>query len=92
MVADEKLLIEDPHVHYYDLFGGFLKRDDDTERDSKSGCVAIYHFWASKGRREEVLAMLVGFTDSCHESKVLIQSASVMRECRDIKLASLWLR
>lgn len=92
LVADEKLLVNDPYVHYYDLFGGFLKRDDDEERDSKSGCVAVHHFWASEGRREEVLAMLVEFAENCHGSEVLVQSASVMKECRDVQLASLWLR
>jgi hypothetical protein len=86
----------DYDLHHYDEEGGFLKRSDDADRHSKTSYVAVYHFWASEeAKRPLVIDALKAFANTAHRtqgSEGSIQSALVLRECRDLKLATLWLR
>lgn len=94
-VDTEKLLREDYDLHHYDAFGGFLKRDEDPERDSKTGFVAVYHFWVKdKELREAVLGLLRSLASKTRNSTAgdAVQSCQVLRECNDETMATLWLR
>jgi hypothetical protein len=86
----------DYDLHHYDHHAGFLKLADDADRHSKSSYVAVYHFWATdESRRADVLAALTAFAEDAEKTQGaagLIQSALVLKECKDHKLATLWLR
>ena len=86
----------DYDLHHYDEEGGWLKLANDPDRDSKTSHVAVYHFWATtEEKRSELLATLSKWaeqTKTSQGSNVPVQSALVLRECRDRKLATLWLR
>ncbi|KAL6406515.1 uncharacterized protein AUP68_09312 [Ilyonectria robusta] len=84
----------DYDLHHYDQESGWLKREDDTDRHSKSGHVAVHHFWASsEADRPSLLAALGAFAaDTRSGQNHKVQSCLVLRECRDLKMATLWLR
>lgn len=86
----------DYDLHHYDEEAGFLKRKGDAARDSKTSHVAVYHFWAAEeSKRSQILDVLKEFANrvgASQDADEPIQSALVLRECRDLKLATLWLR
>jgi len=86
----------DYDLHHYDEEAGFLKRQDDPDRHSTDSHVAVYHFWAAdEAGRARVLEALSRFATDAETSQGAsgsIQSALVLKECKDLKLATLWLR
>lgn len=86
----------DYDLRQYDEVAGFLKRKVDADRDSKTSHVAIYHFWApEESKRGQILDTLKEFANTVGGSQDAdepLQSALVLKECRDFKLATLWLR
>lgn len=84
----------DYDLHHYDQEAGWLKRDDDPDRDSKTSYVAVHHFWTSEeAERSRLLDALGAFAEETRGGEVKgVQSCLVLRECRDLKMASLWLR
>lgn len=84
----------DYDLHHYDQESGWLKREDDPDRHSKSGYVAVHHFWASsEADRPSLLAALGAFAADTRSGQThKVQSCLVLRECRDLKMATLWLR
>ncbi|RFU29329.1 hypothetical protein B7463_g6998, partial [Scytalidium lignicola] len=102
-VDDDKLLRHvqglnspDYDLHHYDLFSGFLKRGDDSERDTKDSFVVIVHIWALDGKRKQLLGTLAGYADQVKASEkvpsIKVQSFGVLKEIRDVNLASLYIR
>jgi hypothetical protein len=93
---EQGLASPDYDLHHYDFEGGWLKRDDDPDRDSKTSHVAVYHFWATEeGKRAEFLTRLVSFakeTKGIQGRDGAIQSFAILKECRDYTLTTLWLR
>jgi len=85
----------DYDLHHYDLVGGWLKRVDDSEKDSKTSHVAVYHFWVNEEERDEVLRQMIAFADALkwvQGPTGSVQSAVVLREVRFPTMATLWLR
>jgi len=86
----------DYDLHHYDLEGGWLKRADDPEKDSKTSHVSVYHFWtAEESQRPELLKKLVAFADGLkgtQGSSGPVQSAAVLKEIRHPTMATFWLR
>ncbi|KAL9567619.1 hypothetical protein ACKAV7_008191 [Fusarium commune] len=83
----------DYDLHHYDEFAGFLKRGDDVERDSARSFVVVKHYWAkSETLRTEMLESLVQFTARLASGSPQVQSALVLKECRDTTMATMWLR
>jgi len=83
----------DYDLHHYDLIGGWLKRDDDPDKDSKTSHVAVYHFWTKEeAKRPEVLQKLIAFADGLKGPAGSVQSAAVLKEIRHVTLSTLWLR
>ncbi|KAF2179301.1 NAD(P)-binding protein [Zopfia rhizophila CBS 207.26] len=94
-VDAEKLLRQDYDLHHYDAIGGFLTREDDPDRDSKTSFVVVHHFWAvDNAMREALLGHLKGLARKARELPVGegVQSCQVLRECSDMTLATLWVR
>ncbi|KAG2016903.1 hypothetical protein GB937_006106 [Aspergillus fischeri] len=61
---EQGLASRDYDLHHYDWAGGWLKRPDDPNRDSKTSYIVIYHFWAvDKTSRGELLGALAEFAD-----------------------------
>lgn len=102
LVDEDKLLktkqgltSPDYDLHHYDGFGGFLTRENDADKFSKNSHVAVHHFWAKVGKRDELLKKLVAFAEKTKESQSAdgsVQSALVLKECNDQTLATLWIR
>ncbi|KAL5623712.1 hypothetical protein FOBRF1_002962 [Fusarium oxysporum] len=83
----------DYDLHHYDEYGGFLKRADDVERDSVRSFVVVKHYWAtSETLRTEMLDSLKQFAERLSSRPPQVQSALVLKECRDTNMATLWLR
>ncbi|KAF5600714.1 hypothetical protein FPANT_2160 [Fusarium pseudoanthophilum] len=83
----------DYDLHHYDEYAGFLKRADDVERDSVRSFVVVKHYWAkSEALRNETLNRLAQFAGGLASGSPQVQSALVLKECRDTSMASLWLR
>jgi len=86
----------DYDLHHYDLIGGWLKRADDADKDSKTSHVAVYHFWVTEeAKRPELLQQLVAFADGLKGTQGPagpVQSAAVLKEVRHVTMATLWLR
>ncbi|KAF5984301.1 oxidoreductase [Fusarium coicis] len=83
----------DYDLHHYDEYGGFLKRTDDVERDSLQSFVVVKHYWAkNENLRNEMLDSLAQCADRLASGSPQVQSALVLKECRDTSMATLWLR
>ncbi|EXJ84065.1 hypothetical protein A1O3_04732 [Capronia epimyces CBS 606.96] len=82
----------DYHLHHYDQEGGWLKRPDDAERDSKTSHVVVLHYWAKPGSRRRLLQRLVDFAEAEEKRSSTVQSCLVLRELLDFDMATLWLR
>lgn len=85
----------DYDLHHYDEFGGFLTRGNDADKYSKTSHVAVHHFWAKEGKRDELLRRLVAFAEKTKEGQRAdgpVQSALVLKECNDMSLETLWVR
>ncbi|PNP80361.1 hypothetical protein FNYG_05960 [Fusarium nygamai] len=83
----------DYDLHHYDEYAGFLKRADDVERDSVRSFVVVKHYWAkSEALRNGVLEKLAQFSEGLASGSPQVQSALVLKECRDTSMASIWLR
>lgn len=102
-VDEEKLLRNvqgltspDYDLCHYDLFAGFLTRKADNDRDSQDSFVAVVHFWASQGRRKQLLGILSDCADRVKETETgsfaAVQSFAVLKEVNDFQLASLYIR
>ncbi|KAL4810600.1 hypothetical protein BDV18DRAFT_127704 [Aspergillus unguis] len=84
----------DYDLHHYDWAGGWLKRDDDPDRDSITSHVTVYHFWVKDpSQRGQLLQALTDFA-SQHKNGPLgsVQSFGLLKECRDEKMLTVWLR
>ncbi|KAF2768277.1 hypothetical protein EJ03DRAFT_375481 [Teratosphaeria nubilosa] len=86
----------DYDLHHYDMYGGFLTRQDDDQKDCQDSFVVVIHFWAHEGKRKTLLDTLQSFADEVKASEkrpsIVTQSCAVMRECRDMRLATLYVR
>ncbi|KAJ5641171.1 hypothetical protein N7490_005171 [Penicillium lividum] len=84
----------DYDLHHYDWAGGWLKRDDDPDRDSTTSHVTVYHIWVKEpSQRGEVLGELRKFAaDQKGLPDGLLQSCGLLEECRDDKMLTVWLR
>jgi hypothetical protein len=84
----------DYDLHHYDWAGGWLKRDNDPYRDSTTSHVAVYHFWVKEPtQRGELLSELRKFAaDQKGLPDGLLQSCGLLKECRDDKMLTVWLR
>lgn len=88
--TEQGLASPDYDLHHYDWAGGWLKRADDPDRDSKTSHVAVFHFWATdKGGRDE---LIVGLLNASKGLGAAVQSFAVLEEVRDEKMVTLWLR
>ncbi|KAK5331674.1 hypothetical protein LTR93_000679 [Exophiala xenobiotica] len=100
-VDDDKLLrtvqgLNSPNyvLNHYDLFGGFLTRKDDDNRNKLDSFVAVVHFSASPGRRKQLLGLLADCADSVKASELgcEVQSFAVLKEVNDFSLATAYIR
>ncbi|KIV81152.1 hypothetical protein PV11_08591 [Exophiala sideris] len=98
MVDEDKLLrtvqgigSPDYDLHHYDLFGGFLTRKNDNDQDAPDGFVAIAHFWATEGRRKQLIGILADCADNV-KSAGTVQSFAVLKEVNDFQLATIYIR
>ncbi|KAK9378458.1 uncharacterized protein V2V93DRAFT_375697 [Kockiozyma suomiensis] len=85
----------DYDLHHYDLVGGFLKRQNDPDRDAKDSIIAVYHFWSTTDEtRPEILEKLLAFVNKYRPGELdsSVQSAIVLKEIRFPTMATLWLR
>lgn len=85
----------DYDLHQYGMAGGWSTREDDVGKDSKESAIAVIHFWASEKDRPIIINHLVEFSRSQKEklyTKASLQSCGVLKEIRDLGLATLWLR
>ncbi|TVY28432.1 hypothetical protein LHYA1_G002851 [Lachnellula hyalina] len=85
----------DYDLHHYDEAGGWVKRADDPEKDSKTSHQAAFQFYSKPEDRDEVLQKLVAFADGLKETQGPtgpIQSALILKEVRVPTMATLWLR
>ena len=86
----------DYDLHHYDWAGGWLKRDDDPDCDSTTSHVAVYHFWVkdSTQRGELLQALSIFAADQKGQNNHLgrLQSCGLLKECRDEKMLTMWLR
>ncbi|KAJ5541737.1 hypothetical protein N7494_006813 [Penicillium frequentans] len=91
---EQGLASPDYDLHHYDWAGGWLKRDNDPDRDSTTSNVVVYHFWVKdSSQRGEVLNELRGFAAGQKGlPDGLLQSCGLLEECRDDKMLTMWLR
>ena len=86
----------DYDLHHYDTYSGFLKRPDDKSGDVKDSFVVVVHFWALDGKRKQLFGALADYADRVKASEkapaITVQSFGVLKELRDLKLASLYIR
>ncbi|KAJ5379388.1 hypothetical protein N7509_012507 [Penicillium cosmopolitanum] len=87
---EQGLASRDYDLHHYDWAGGWLKRTDDPERDGKTSHIAIYHFWATDKTRRADLIMT--FLDASKNLDGALQSFGILKEVRDEKMLTLWVR
>lgn len=103
LVDEQKLLRNvqglgspDYDLHYYDMYGGFLSRGDDEEKDSKDSFVVVVHFSAHDHRRKQLLDLLTDFANRALEKEkhgaVKLQSFAVLKELLVVNIASLYIR
>jgi hypothetical protein len=87
---EQGLTSGDYDLHHYDWAGGWLKRTDDPDRDAKTSQVAVYHFWATdEARRVDLIA---SFLDASKGLEGALQSFGILKEVRDEKMVTLWVR
>ncbi|KAJ5910000.1 hypothetical protein N7504_004643 [Penicillium tannophilum] len=87
---EQGLASRDYDLYHYDWAGGWLKRTDDPDRDSKTSHVAVYHFWAiDEAHREELIKL---FSDASSGFLKVLQSFGILKEVRDEKMVTLWVR
>lgn len=102
-IDEEKLLRNvqgltspDYDLRHYDLFGGFLTRKGDKDRDVQDSFVAVVHFSASQGRRKQLLRILSDYADGVNATETgpsgAVQSFAVLKEVNDFNLATLYIR
>jgi hypothetical protein len=93
-VDRESLLAEDYDLKHYDFANGWLSREDDKEKDAVDSFVAVHHFWAKeRGLREALIGWLGHLAAKTREGPPGgVQSCAVLRECNDMRLATLWVR
>jgi hypothetical protein len=83
----------DYDLHHYDWAGGWLKRDEDPDRDSTTSHVAVCHFWAKvPSQREGILKELERFAADQNLQTSLLHSCGLLKECRDETMLTMWLR
>ena len=58
--------------------------------------MVVIHFWAHDGKRKQLLGALADYADRVKASEkapaITVQSFGVLKELRDLKLASLYIR
>ncbi|OQU97038.1 Alcohol dehydrogenase GroES-like domain-containing protein [Cladophialophora immunda] len=102
-VDDDKLLRNvqglnspDYDLHHYDFFSGFIKRDDDKDRDAMDSFVVVVHLWAAEGKRKQLLGILADVADRVKASEkttsITVQSFGVLKEVNDLHLATAYIR
>ncbi|OAG36429.1 hypothetical protein AYO21_09414 [Fonsecaea monophora] len=89
----------DYDLRYYDLFGGFLTRKDDPDRDRQDSFVCVVHFSAAEGRRKQLLGVAADCADLVEATAGngvapfgAVQSFAVLKEVNDLSLVSLYIR
>ena len=86
----------DYDLGHYDFFGGFVTRKDDNDRDTKDSFVAVVKFWATLGRRKQLLGLLADCADRVKELEMgpspAVQSCVVLKEVNDLNLATVYIR
>jgi len=99
-VDNEKLLAQDYDLHHYLEVGGWITREDDPNKDSKTSHVAVLHFFAKDGERDQIIEKLKELAEVVKEVKPIISSFGILKEVEDKQfnivdknnLVSLWLR
>jgi hypothetical protein len=88
--TEQGLASPDYDLHHYDWAGGWLKREDDPERDSKTSLVAVIHFWAaSEATRAGLINILLV---AARDFNTSTQSFGILKEVKDGTMVTLWLR
>jgi len=86
----------DYDLNHHDLVGGWLKRDDDADKDSKTSHISAHHFWTKEqAQRPEMLQKLVEFADGLKGVQGptgTVQTAIVLKEIRHLTMVTFWLR
>jgi hypothetical protein len=86
----------DYDLHHYVSPSGFMKRQDDENRDSMDSFVVVVHLWAAEGKRQQLLATLVDYADQVKASEkapsITVQSFLVLKELLDFNLATIYIR
>jgi hypothetical protein len=86
----------DYDLRHYDLFGGFVTRQDDKDRDAQDSFVAVVHFSAAPGRRKQLLGILADSADRVKAAEtgpsIAVQSFAVLKEVNDFNLATVYIR
>lgn len=86
----------DYDLHHYDLFSGFIKREDDRNADDTDSFVVVVHYWAQDGERKQLLDSLAEFAGSVRASEkapaISTQSLIVLKEVNDTNMATLYIR
>jgi hypothetical protein len=88
---EQGLASRDYDLHHYDSAGGWLTKEDDPEKDSKTSYVVVHHFFAQPGKRQEIILWLNAFAEEAKGVKG-VQSSAVLQEINDNSLMTLWLR
>lgn len=88
----------DYDLHYYDFESGYLTLQEDKDKDSTTGHVAVEHFWVKEGKRSELLKSLGTLAEAVQKQQaggdVKVQSCAVLKECvfSSGNMATLWTR
>ncbi|KAK7883460.1 hypothetical protein LTR67_011210 [Exophiala xenobiotica] len=86
----------DYDLRYYDLFGGFLTRKGDKDRDAPDSLVVVVHFSASQGRRKQLLGIVADCADLVQGLETApfgaVQSVVVLKEVNDLNLVTAYIR
>lgn len=87
---EQGLASRDYDLHHYDWAGGWLRQPDDPDCDSKTSHVAVYHFWATDNACRADLIDL--FLDASKNFTEVFQSFGILKEVRDQRMVTLWVR
>lgn len=88
---EQGLASRDYDLHHYDYAGGWLTKEDDPEKNSKTSYVVVHHFFARPGKRQAIILWLNAFAEEAKGIKG-VQSSAVLQEINDTSLVTLWLR